>query len=231
VREKKTEPISDSERRRLAAGGAPAEPSSIVGPGSVLGQSGTVGGAAIDPAVLAKLTPPTQVQTETSWSLGAALALSVGGPFAGVVITALSEDEVAGAAISIMASVSAGLLFANAMSGVVGAVIALIGPAAIAAVIVYAEVTSGEADPLLGQVIRAWFLGSLVPVEVGYVAGRAVAPLLARRPGAEGRRPRGNSPAAGAITRLEKAPDDVDLIDGILEEVDRFLDRLTRRFR
>jgi hypothetical protein len=233
--------ISDSERRRLAAGGEPVKPPDVPGPGAVLGRSGRVGTAAIDPAVLAKLTatPATDGAPETSWSLGAALGLAIGGPFVGVVFAALSSDEASGPAISIVTSAVAGLLFAKANRGISGALVALLGPAAIIALIIYGEVTSGDADPLFADLVWAWFLGSLVPVEVGYVVGRLIAAVLptrrgAERPGStEQRGPGAFKPAHQSRVRRsqerlrrafvprpeEERPDQIDEIDDILDRI------------
>jgi hypothetical protein len=55
--ETKTGSTSDAERRRLAAGGEPTAPPTVVGPSSVVGPSGPIGIAAIKPNVLANISP------------------------------------------------------------------------------------------------------------------------------------------------------------------------------
>src|SRR5437588_3665958 len=67
----KAERISDSDHRRLAAGGTPALPPSGVGFGGVPGQSRTEGSATVRPNVLAAhhVTPPTQGETVSGASV------------------------------------------------------------------------------------------------------------------------------------------------------------------
>lgn len=113
----------------------------------------------------------------------AAVALSAVGPLAGLTFAGLSAGDPravqAGVAIAVGSGFVAGLLLGAVNRGIRGLGWSAVGPILLLALIVYSEL-----DEQRGQFVsalRPWFLGALLPVQIGYIAARTTARVFRRR--------------------------------------------------